>query len=439
MGLCQEVKKSLRIFKHFDTRLSWTCTNIAPWVGEWKGTQTPMMLLTSRRGQLAYFDPFDNDKGNYNISCSATSGSGKSFFTQEWIFSCLGSGGRAFVIDAGHSYRNQCQLLGGTYLEFGNADLEIKLNTFSSIDESDPKFFKEQLPLLKMLIAEMAGSERPLSGKQRAILEKAIMRAWERYGAKATISRVVEALMKDTTDDGPLHATAKDLAVMLHSYTKEGMYGDYFEGESNIDLDNRMVVLELDALNNTPDLQSVVLLVLMMRITQVMYLSGNKAQRKLCIIDEAWRLLGRGRAGEFIEEGYRVARKHGGSFMTITQKISDYYKSDTAKAAYANSDFKIYLRQDEGELAEAEANGHISNVAGKVDVIRSLETIQGKYSELAIDSPSGLSVMRFTVDPVTEKLYSTKANEVQYLREAQNAGRDVFEAIYDLIRQSGGR
>ena len=63
----------------------------------------------------------------------------------------------------------------------------------------------------------------------------------------------------------------------------------------------------------------------------------------------------------------------------------------------------------------------------------------GLHSELAIDSPSGLSVMRFTVDPMTEKLYSTKASEVQYLREAQNEGRDVFEAIYDLIRQSGGR
>ncbi|KIV35334.1 hypothetical protein SZ02_10745, partial [Vibrio parahaemolyticus] len=129
-------------------------------------------------------------------------------------------------------------------------------------------------------------------------------------------------------------------------------------------------------------------------------------QRKLCIIDEAWRLLGRGRAGQFIEEGYRVARKHGGSFMTITQKISDYYASETAKAAYGNSDFKVYLRQDPGELAEAESKGHISNSSGKVYVIRSLETIQGKYSELAVDSPNGLSALRFTVDPITEKLYS---------------------------------
>lgn len=439
MGLCQETKRGLKVFGHFNTRLSWTCTNIAPWIAEWKGTPTPMMLFSGRRGQITYFDPFDNDKGNYNLSCSATSGSGKSFFTQEWVFSCLGYGGRAFIIDAGHSYKNLCSLLKGTYLEFGVGERTVCLNPFSSISDADPRYFKEQLPLLKMLIAQMASPEGSLSAKQRAVLEKAIMRTWEQYGRHATITRVVEVLLADNTDDGPMHATSKDLAVMLHSYTRDGMYAEYFEGESNVDLDNSFVVLELDALNTMPDLQSVVLLILMMRITQVMYLSGNKKQRKLCIIDEAWRLLGRGRAGAFIEEGYRVARKHGGSFMTITQKISDYYASETAKAAYANSDFKVYLRQDPGELAEAEAKGHISNSNGKVDVIKSLETIQGKYSELAIDSPSGLAALRFTVDPVTEKLYSTQADEVDFIREAEARGLHLFDAVQELIQRGGSR
>lgn len=439
MGMCQETNRALKLFGHYRSMLSWNCTNVAPWVGEWKGTRTPMMIFTGRRGQITYFDPFDNDKGNYNLSCCATSGSGKSFLTQEWVFSCLGSGGRAFIIDAGHSYKNLCKLLKGTYLEFGSEAGQICLNPFSSINDGDPKYFKEQLPLLKMLIAQMASPEAPLSAKQRAVLEKAILSAWEVHKNKATISKVVDALLADQSDDGPMHATAKDLAVMLHSYTRGGMFSEYFEGESNVDLNNRFVVLELDALNTMPDLQSVVLLILMMRITQVMYLSGNKKQRKLCIIDEAWRLLGRGRAGSFIEEGYRVARKHGGSFMTITQKISDYYSSETAKAAYMNSDFAIFLRQKPEELQSAEFNGHIDNSDGKVDVLKSLETVQGKYSELAISSPDGLSVLRFVVDPITEKLYSTKADEVDYIRDAEARGIDIFDAVQDLIKATKSR
>lgn len=439
MGLCNESKNALKVMKHFSSRISWNVTNLCPWIAEWKGTKTPMMLFTGRRGQLTYFDPFDNDKGNYNISCCATSGSGKSFVTQEWITSVLASGGRAFVIDAGHSYKNICNLLDGTYLEFGDRNNQIVLNPFTNIKDEDVNMFMEQLPLLRSLIGQMASPDASLNNKQKSVLEKAIMSAWMLKKSKATVTDVVDALKGTSDDDGPMHHTGRDLATMLHSYTRDGMYGRYFDGDSNIDLDKTFVVLELDALNTMPELQSVVLLILMMRITQVMYLSKNKKQRKLCIIDEAWRLLGRGRSGEFIEEGYRVARKHGGSFATITQKISDYFTSETAKAAYMNSDFALYLRLKPEELTSAEVNGHIDNSDGKVDILRSLETIQGAYSEIAINSPSGLSVVRFMVDPITEKLYSTKAEEVQFIREQVERGVPIFDAITALINKSKGR
>lgn len=450
MGLDQETVNSLKAFKHFSSRLSWTCTNVAPWVAEWKGTNTAMMMFTGRRGQLTYFDPFDNDKGNYNISCCAASGGGKSFFTQEWVFSCLGTGGRAFVIDAGHSYRNINKLLDGTYIDFGEG--QPILNPFTKFFSQDAlrliddnpelelrEYIDDHLPMLKMLIGQMASPSEDLSSKQKAVLEKAIVSAITEHKDKTTITHVAMECLNQKDEDGTILDTAKDMSLMLHSYTKDGMYGRYFEGENNIDLDNPFVVLEIDALNSKGDLQSVVLLILMMQINQVMYLSGNKKQRKLCIIDEAWRLLGKGRAGEFIEEGYRVARKHGGSFMTITQKISDYYSSETAKAAYMNSDFSIFLRQKPEELSQAETSGHIDNSDGKLEILRSLETKQGLYSELAISSPDGLSVVRFTVDPVTEKIYSTKADEVEYIRDAESRGVDMFDAINELIVQGKTR
>jgi conjugal transfer ATP-binding protein TraC len=440
MGVCQDVRASLKSFGHFDSRLSWTCTNIAPWISEWKGTKNPMMTFLGRRGQVAYFDPFDNDKGNFNISCMATSGAGKSFFTQEWIFSCLGGGGRSFVIDSGHSYKNLCYLLSGTYIEFGIKGSNLCLNPFSGIDESDREYFDDQLPLLKQLISQMASPDKGLTSKQSAVMEKAIMRAWLSKKSKATITTVADCLRNEgSEDDGRMYETAKDLAIMLHSYTDYGAYGRYFEGEANVDMSNDFVVLELDALKKTPELQSVVLLILMMQITQAMYLSGNKKQRKLCIIDEAWKLMGSGSAGEFIEEGYRVARKHGGSFMTITQKVSDYYKSPTAQAAYMNSDFSVFLRQKPEELTSAIAKGHIDNSDGKVDILRSLETVGGKYSELAIQSPDGLAVLRFLVDPVTEKIYSTKAEEVHYIRECMDNGMSIFEAVESLLAQTTSR
>lgn len=433
MGICQDTKEGLRNFRHFRTQLSSTCVNVAPWIGEWKGTGSPMMLFNGRRGQLTFFDTFDNTKGNFNVAVCAASGSGKSFFTQDWVFSCLGAGGLTFIIDAGHSYRNLCQVLNGEYIDFGDTSRPPRLNPFSSISESDPAHFREQLPLIKLLVGQMASPDAPLEPMQIAVLEQAITNVWGKNGSKSTVTDVLDELAADS-----MNQTAQDLSIMLHSYGK-GVYREYFDGPSNINLDNNFVVLDLEALNRTPDLQSVVLLILMIKITQVVYNSGNRTQRKLCIIDEAWRLLGRGNSGAFIEEGYRVIRKYGGMFMTITQSINDYFKSPTAEAAYANADFLMYLRQKDEELLRAEKEGRIDNADGKITLLKSLDTVQGKYSEVAISSPDGISVVRLMVDRHTEKLYGTQASEVDYIQQVQAQGGTLFDAIDTLVEQEQHR
>lgn len=433
MGVSQDTCRALKMFGHYSKRLSWTCTNIAPWIGEFKGTKTPLLLLSGRKGQISYFDNFDNNQGNYNISCCAASGGGKSFLTQELVQRTIADNGKVYIIDAGHSYRNLNNLLGGTYIDFGVG--VPKFNPFSTISTEDPRFIKEQIPLLKLLFEQMASPDKALDQAYRSTLEKALTYAWNEKANKADVDTVLKFLSKDVDVGGALTDEARFLIKALYSYSSNGIYGEHFIGDSNMNLDSNFIVLELDALNNTPDLQSVVLLILMMRITQAMYLSGNKSQRKLCIIDEAWRLLGRGNAGEFIEEGYRVARKHGGCFMTITQKVSDYFSSPTAQAAFMNSDISIYLRQKGEELAQAEAKGHIDNSDGKIDVLKNLKTEKGKYSEIAISSPDGLSVNRFYVDPVASKLFSTTAPDIDFIQSKKSEGYSVLDSVNMLVAQ----
>lgn len=451
MGASKDILQGMRTFKYYKRTLSRTCTNLAPFVAEWKGHASPMMVFSGRRGQIAYFDPFENDKGNYNMSCCATSGSGKSFFTQDWVFNCLGSGGRAFIIDCGHSYRNLCRLLNGTYIDFGDYTSTLCVNPFTHIkdehiqvngQETGTTHFEEQLPMIKLLVMQAATGDKPLNKKEEAFIERAIIKAWTEKKSEACFDDVIQNLKVDDLKESERDSgTGIDLAAALTSYSKEGMYGKYVNGVNNVDLTNPFVVMDLDALNKTPDLQSVALLMLMMQITQIMYLSGNKAQRKLCIIDEAWRLLkpsssaGASHAAKNIEEGYRVARKHGGSFMTITQRISDYYENETTKSALMNSDFTIYLRQKPEELTTAITKGYIDNADGKIDVLRSLETKQGQYSEAAISSPDGLAVFRLLVDRVTEKIYSTSPKEVEFLKQQQARGIPLMEAISLLLNK----
>ena len=188
------------------------------------------------------------------------------------------------------------------------------------------------------------------------------------------------------------------------------------------------MVLELGELDAKPDLQGVALLLLMMRITEAMYL-GDRHQRKLCIIDEAWRLMGGGNAGDFIEQGYRTARKFGGAFMTVTQGIEDYYRSGTSQAALDNADWMFLLRQKPESLKAAEKSERLVIDESLRRLLSSIDTRQGRYSEIAILGPRGTAVERLVVDPFTEKLYSTKAEEFAAIEGLMSRGLSLVEAV----------
>ena len=341
--------------------------------------------------------------------------------------SLLGTGGRAWVIDSGRSYERLCHLLGGDYLDF-SVKSQYCLNPFSGLDE-----LTSQLPLIKTLLARMAADKQPLNSLQQAALERAIRLSWDKYKGETCITRVSEQLQAMGNE------TADRVGQMLYPYTDDGIYGAYFNGEANIHLNSDLVVLELGSLDNRPDLQQTILLLLMLRVSHEMY-RGDRQRRKLCVIDEAWRLMAGGDAGLFIETGYRTARKFGGSYMTITQGLDDYNASANARAALRNSDWLFLMRQKAESLIQAKNQDLLHMDEGMLRLLSHLETRQGRYSEVAIMAPNGgLALGRLLVDPFSEKLYSTKAEEFASIEKWRAEGYDLATAVERLVAESEGR
>ncbi len=416
----QELKKLGRL----KTMLTWTAANLLPILGEWKGQRNPVLQLIGRRGQLHWVDPYDNPQGNYNIAVAAASGAGKSTLVQELALSIRSLGGRVWVIDMGRSYEMLCRLIGGLYIEF-STESAINLNPFTHIRDWDD----EGLPLLKPLIAQMASPSAPVSDIQAAYIEQALKQAWASAGNRATITPVAEFLL---AHEDP---RARDLGTQLYPYTKYGMYARYFEGESTLNFDNAFVVLELGELENKKDLQSVVLLILMMQISQAMY-HGDRQVIKMAIIDEAWRQMNRGNAGEFIEVGYRVVRKHGGAFVTLVQGLNDYYKSETARAALENADWVFLLRQKKESIEQLDKSDHLAMNSYMKKALRSVTTAKQKYSEILVYGPNGWSIGRLIIDPFSEKLFSTEHDEFEEIRQRMKEGESLTEALNALVRKS---
>lgn len=396
--------------------------NLSPMLAEWKGTTTPVLQLVGRRGQLMAIDLFDNKGGNYNFAVAASSGSGKSVLANEIAVGYRGVGAKVFIIDVGRSYEKVCRLLGGEFIEFINRpDWQICINPFDNIID-----INEDMEILKPLVAQMISPSGTLTDHDRSLIEIAIAAAWADKGRDMTITDVAEAL-KDSNEP-----VAQRLGAQLFPYTKEGMYGKYFEGKSNVDFSNDCVVLELEELKSKKDLQSVVLMIMMFRITQSMYLERNR--KKVCIIDEAWDLMGGGNSGKFIEEGYRRARKYGGSFGTLTQSIEDYYKNPASQAALDNADWLFLLKQKKESIEQLDRGGKLKLDEGTKRILASVKTEQGLYSEIFINSPAGAGVGRLIVDPFTLLAYSSAPEDWRAIQHYREQGLSVTESINSVLR-----
>ncbi len=428
-GLYQDLEKLNRT----KTMVSWTCANLAPLQAEWKGMNSPCMMLYGRRGQPFFWNPFKNDEGNYNVAVVGKSGSGKSVFMQELVASILGFGGKVYVIDDGRSFMNSCLLQKGEFIEFSEKS-KICLNPFSIVNDevmkSNPEYKSEVTKLIKSMIRQMCEGEKAnsnISQVQDRYIEEAVQNAWQQHGNKASISVVKDYFLKHKDD------RAKDLAILIGPFTKDGIYGRFFEGKSNIKLENAFMVFELAELKNKKEFQSIVLMFLMFLVSENMYFGDRKTPISL-LIDEAWDLLHGEGSKTFIEGLARRARKYCGNIITGTQSVNDYYKTPATVAAFENTDWVVLLSQKKESIEQLAQSKKIVMDGGLKKVLSSLRMVDHQYSECLIYGPRGYAVGRLILDPYSIALFSSKAQDWAKITQLRDEGYELEQAL-EIIAQ----
>lgn len=416
----------LNASKKLKTTMSSESANLMPIQGEWTGTESPGMLLLGRRGQLMTWSPFDNKGGNYNVSVVGRSGSGKSVFMQELMTSTLGQGGRVFVLDVGRSFEKTCLLLGGQFIEFttkvrkGRAPLCI--NPFSTIDPTKKEEADDALAMLKSVICTMVAPTQGVSDLERTYLEKAMTETFQRFGRKTTMTKIA-AYLNESSDQ-----RMRDLASQLYPYTKDGMYGKFFEGDANVDFTNPLVVVELEELKERKDLQSVVVQMVIVHITNQMFL-GDRLTPFMITFDEAWDMLRGTQSGDFVETLARRLRKYNGSLVVGTQSVNDFYQTPGALAAYENSDWLCLLSQKPESVNVLKDNKRIDMNPFMEKNLLSVHTKSGVYAECMITGPHGFAITRLVLDPFSNILYSTKASEYAAVKRLVDHGLSMEEDV----------
>jgi conjugal transfer ATP-binding protein TraC len=423
------MEEELGFFSSTRTTLSVEAPNLLPIQGEWKGTSTPGIFLVGRRGQVFTWSPFDNDSGNYNVCVVGRSGSGKSVFMQEMMTGILSLSGRVFVLDVGRSFEKSCRLMGGDFMAF-SSHAPLCINPFTSLQGLDEDGITDGLSMLKSILSVMASPTQGTSDLENAFLEQALSTTWARYGHKATISHIASSL----DSQGALGSSdprAKDLALKLFPYTSQGLYGRFFEGEATLSFSNALSVIELEELKERKDLQAVIVQMVILNITNQMFLGDRKTPFGI-IFDEAWDMLRGPQSGLFIETLARRLRKYRGSLIVGTQSIHDFYASPGAQAAFDNADWMCLFSQKQEAIDQMKKTERMSLTPQREALLASLKTRQGAYAEVMISGPPGYAIGRVILDPFSNILYSTKAEDFTAVKSLMEGGLSVVEALEEV-------
>ena len=339
------------------------------------------------------------------------------------MFGLIESGGSAVVIDDGYSFRNSCEVLGGTHIDF--SDNQLQLNPFAAIDadamQADADFSENVYSMLTAFIMGLAHPGGAISDIERAIITDAVQQVWKIKGREGKIDHVVLLLSKQDDD------IARQLVKLLLPFTSTNAYGRLFSGGCNIDLSHDLVVFEMSAVRDKSEIQAASMVLLIFLATQKMYHSPKNKHVSI-MIDEAWSLLG-GTSADFIEGVARRARKYSGSLICATQSVEDFFTSKSTEAAWANSEWAIMLKQKDSSIDALKSARRIRVDDEMERALRSLETVRGQYSELALISSVRWDVCQLRLDDVSLTAFSSSGEDVQAIEELIRSGLSRSEAI----------
>jgi hypothetical protein len=357
---------------------------------------------------------------NSNFFCLGPSGSGKSFHMNSVVRQLWEQHTDVVMVDTGNSYEGLCEYVGGKYISY-TEEKPITMNPFRINRE---EWNVEKTGFLKNLIMLIwKGTQGTVSKTEDRLIDQVIT---EYYGVyfngfegftppqreDLRQSLLVDERNNRRNEDEPeevrtariermideIEAHRKELKVESLSFntfyeysvqripdichenrltdidisTYRYMMKDFYRGGNhektlNEDLDSSLfdetfIVFEIDSIKDDPLLFPLVTLIIMDVFIQKMRIKKN---RKVLVIEEAWKAIASPMMAEYIKYLYKTARKFWASVGVVTQEIQDIIGSEIVKEAIINNSDVVMLL-DQSKFRERFDN--IQQILGLTEV-----------------------------------------------------------------------
>ena len=430
---------------------------------------------------------------NSNFFCLGPSGSGKSFHMNSVVRQLHEQGTDVVMVDTGNSYEGLCEYLGGKYISY-TEEKPITMNPFRIRRE---EMNVEKTGFLKNLVLLIwKGAQGTVTQTEDRLVEHVITDYYDAYfnDFEGFTPRQREDLRQSLFIDernskehekeseqeravriegiiNKIESRRKKLKVKELSFnsfyeysvqrlpdiceenritdielaTYRYMMKDFYRGgnhektlNENMDsslFDETFVVFEIDSIKDDPLLFPLVTLIIMDVFLQKMRIKKN---RKVLVIEEAWKAIASPLMAEYIKFMYKTARKFWASVGVVTQEIQDIIGSEIVKEAIINnSDVVMLLDQSKFK----ERFDTIKAILGLTDVdckkiftINRLESKEGRSFFREVFIRRGTTSGVYGVEEPREcyMTYTTERSEKEalklYKKELQCSHQEAIEA-----------
>ena len=295
--------------------------------------------LTGKEGKEKITD-------NSNFFCLGPSGSGKSFHMNSVVRQMWEQNTDIVLVDTGNSCEGLCEYVGGKHISYTD-EHPITMNPFRIKRE---EYNIEKIGFLKNLIMLIwKGTQGTVTKTEDKLIEQAITEYFAAHFDGKIDNLCFNTFYEFSVKRLPEICNENSLAgIDLSAYNylmKEFYKGGNHDVTLNEDLDTSLfdetfIVFEIDSIKDDPLLFPLVTLIIMDLFIQKMRIKKN---RKILVIEEAWKAIASPMMAEYIKYLYKTARKFWASVGVVTQEIQDIVGSPIVKEAIINNSDVVML------------------------------------------------------------------------------------------------
>lgn len=268
------------------------------------------------RDALAVFETPSHTPYSYNLHVEdvghtlvlGATGSGKSFLLNFLITHLQQYDPVTVVLDLGHSYRKLATLLEGSYLEVGLRQQGVTINPFDLADPSP-----EQLHFLhaftKVLLEGDDGYR--LSDREDRETYEAVENLFVLDPSQRRLLTLANLL-------------PRTLAARLQKWVEGGRYAALFDNARDTLALDRLHVFDFESMRVYPSLLEPLLFYVLHRVSERVLNPTEAGTLKVCVMDEAWRLIQHPTLRAYVLEALKTWRKRNAAMVMATQTIDDF-------------------------------------------------------------------------------------------------------------------